>query len=68
MIIAAFPNSAFIASGHGFQERQPDAMLPKYELDDPGRLDAHDYACSHRLLKDFDLAECFHEPYDNWTV
>lgn len=37
-------------------------MLPEYELDDADRIDAHDYAHSHRLLKDFDDADFFIEP------
>lgn len=53
-------------AGHGFTERQPDAMLPEYNLDDAERIEAHDYAQSHRLLKDFDYAECFYQPPDDW--
>ena len=51
------------AAGHGFYERQPDAMLPEWSHVSAAEEDAdmHDYAVKHLLLKDFPDIKLFRE-------
>jgi len=50
------------SAGHGFFERQPDAMLPDWLSTHPEtEQEQHDYALSHHLLKDYDQADYFRD-------
>ena len=49
--------------GHGFYERQPDAMLPDWKAVTEEDIDMHDYAVQHQLLKDIpDLVSFKEDP------
>lgn len=51
-----------VLTGHGFHERQPDAMLPNcLPADADIKQERHDYALSHHLLKDHDQADYFRD-------
>lgn len=57
------PCGLVYVAGHGFYERQPDAMLPEWRNMSAAEEDAdmHDYAVKHLLLKDYPDIKLFKE-------